>query len=166
VREFLLTVGAIILTLIMVSLAAAAIFGGFNTGKASNIVSEITLIESNARAGFAQSNQGYTNFTTANEATLASGGMFPRNMVRNGVLTDDWGNQITLGSANNATDGVITFGGGGSEDTDQCKTVVMGLKDYVSLAVGGQTFTQSVQPDATTATTACQGTPTLTVTFQ
>jgi hypothetical protein len=165
-REFMLTIGAVILGLILLALGAAALYGGFNTGKASNIVTEITLIETNARAGFAQSNQGYANFTTANESTLATGGMFPANLVRDGVLYDEWGNAMQLGSASNATQGVITFGGGTSQTVDQCKTVVMGLKDYVSLAVGSASFTQTNQPDATSATNACAGNPTIAVTFQ
>ncbi|CAJ0718552.1 hypothetical protein LMG7143_04445 [Ralstonia thomasii] len=166
-RDFLLTMGGVIISLLLVALAGAALYGGFNTGKASNLVTAITLIESNARAGFAQSSQGYTNFTTANVGTLASGGgMFPRNMVKNGVLTDDWGNAMQLSSANNGSQGVITFGGGGSQDVDQCQTFVTNHKDYVSLVVGGTTFTQTNQPDAFTAKQACQGTPTLAVTFQ
>jgi hypothetical protein len=167
-RDFLLVVGSVILGLILLALGAAAINGGFHTGKASNLVAEITLVESNARAGFSQSNAGYANFVTANISTLAGGGMFPSSMVRSGTLYDDWGNTITLASANNATNGVITFGGGNSEDTDQCKTVVMGLKDYVSLKVGTSTFTQTTQPDASTAISACgtAGTATIAVTFQ
>jgi hypothetical protein len=165
-REFILTVGAVILGLVLLALGAAALYGGFNTGKASNLVTEITLIETNARGGFAQSNQGYTSFTTVNVPTLASGGMFPANLVRNGTLYDEWGNTMQLGSASNDTQGVITFGGGGSQSVDECKTVVMGLKDYVSMAVGGATFTQTDQPDANSATNACSGNPTIAVTFQ
>lgn len=165
-REFILTIGAVILGLLLLALGGAALLGGFNTGKGSNLVSEITLIQSEARKGFAQSNQGYTNFTTANAATLANGGSFPRSMVKNGVLTDDWGNAMQLSSTNNGTQGVITFGGGGSQDVDQCKTFVTNHKDFVTLVVGGTTFTQANQPDAVTATNACQGSPTIAVTFQ
>ncbi|CAH0444169.1 hypothetical protein LMG10661_00693 [Ralstonia syzygii subsp. syzygii] len=167
-RDFLLMMGAVVISLLLVALAGVALFGGFNTGKASNMVTAITLIESNARAGFAQGNQGYTNFTTANVGTLSSGGggMFPPNMIKNGVLTDDWGNAMQIASANNGSQGVITLGGGGSQDVDQCTTFVTNHKDYVSLVVGGRTFTQINQPDAFTAKGACQGNPTIVVTFQ
>ncbi|SAL05233.1 hypothetical protein AWB78_07375 [Caballeronia calidae] len=166
-RDWILENASIIVGLILLALAGSIIAVGFSTARTSGLASEITLIESSARGGFAQSNQGYANFTTANAADLATGGMFPQNMVRNGVLYDDWGNAIQLSSANNGTNGVIAFGGGGSESVDSCKTVVTGLKDYVSLVVANSTFTQSTQPDALSAEQACAGgTATIALTFQ
>lgn len=166
-RDFILTIGAVLIGLILLALGGIALSGGFHTGTASNIVSEIAIIQSNARKGFMQNNLGYTNFTTANSASLASGGTFPTNLVRNGVVYDDWGNQIKLASAQNATQGVITFGGGGSQTVDQCTTVLTSIKDYISLvAVGSVTFTQAAQPDGVTAANACAGNPAIQVTFQ
>jgi hypothetical protein len=63
--------------------------------------------------------------------------------------------------------GELTIGGGGSETETQCEGVVQSLQDYVSLTVGGTTFTQTSMPDPTTAAEACStGTPTLQIVFQ
>jgi hypothetical protein len=92
--------------------------------------------------------------------------VFPTDMNRSGTVYDAWGNTVTLSSTDSDTEGVIGFGGGGSETVKQCVTVVTGLKDYVSLEVGGTTFTSTSQPDAVTAEEACTSSLSITLTFQ
>jgi len=165
-REMIGTIGAIVIGLILLALIGVTVLGGTKSGKASNFVSGMAVIQSKAREGFAQSNNGYTNFTTANAGTMINNHDFPTTMVKGGVLVDLWGNGIQLSSANNGSQGVITFGGGGSEDAEQCKSVVTGLKDYVTLNVAGTIFTQSNQPDGATAGAACAiGAAGITITF-
>jgi len=139
---------------------------GFAADKGSKVSTDITQVITNARTQFSQNSNGYTNFTTANEAAMITAGVFPDSMVRNGAVLDGWGNPVTLGSSNNATIGSITFGGGGSETASQCAAVATSFKDYVTLVVGGTTFTPTNQPDAASAGTACGASLTMTVSFQ
>ncbi|WP_321816717.1 MULTISPECIES: type 4 pilus major pilin [unclassified Paraburkholderia] len=157
---------AVVLGLIALAAVALAATGAFSSSKASTVVSDITMVVANARGLFSQNNNGYTNFTSANESALSSAGVFPSDMVRSSAIYDAWGNSVTLSSADSDTEGVVAFGGGGSETVKQCVTVVTGLKDYVSLEVGGTTFTETNQPDATTAESACESDLTITLTFQ
>lgn len=157
---------AVVLGLIALAAVALAATGAFSSSKASTVVSDITMVVGNARGLFTQNSNGYTNFTTSNESSLASAGVFPTDMVRSSTVYDAWGNTVTLSSADSDTEGVIEFGGGGSETVKQCVVVVTGLKDYVSLEVGGTTFTSTNQPDATTAESACEADLSITLTFQ
>ncbi|CAJ0737654.1 hypothetical protein R77592_04394 [Ralstonia mannitolilytica] len=118
-----------------------------------------------ARAGFAQSNTGFANFSNANLGGLINGGTFPPTMVKSGGIFDKWGNPITLSSANSGTSGVISFGGGGSQTTDECTSTVTSLSGYDLLTVGGQSFTRSNMPDTSQAGAVCSATATIVVTF-
>jgi len=145
---------------------AYASYNGFQNHKASVVATNITQIITNARGGFSQGNNGYTNFTTANVPAMITGGMFPTDMVRGTALVDTWGNAMTLSAANNGSQGVITFGGGNAQTAKQCVSAALSLKDYVTLVVGTTTFTQTTLPDQATAGAACSATATFTLTFQ
>lgn len=165
-RDMIGTIASTVISLILLALIGVYVMSGNKGGKTANFVSAVTFVQTKAREGFAQSNVGYTNFTTANAGNLANGGDFPSMLLRGGVLVDTWGNNMQLSSTANGTQGVISFGGGGSEDVEQCKSVVLGFKDYVTLNVGGTTFTQTNQPDGNSATTACgAGTASISLTF-
>jgi hypothetical protein len=160
---------AVVLGLLALGGVSYASYSGFSSARASQIVTDIAQAETTARAGYSQGSSGYTNFTTANETALITAGKptdFPTDMLRSGVIKDAWGNAVTAAPADSDTQGVITVGGGGSESADQCATVAVGLKDYVSLTVGTTTFTPTTQPDRSTAMTACSDTATIAVTFQ
>ncbi|MBY4898656.1 type 4 pilus major pilin [Cupriavidus sp. AU9028] len=157
---------AIVLGLIALSGIGYAAYNGFQTDKASTVSTNITQLITNARGGFSQGNNGYTNFTTANIPAMITGGMFPTSMVRGNTLVDNWGNTVTLSSASNGSQGVITFGGGNAQTAKQCVAVATGLRDFVSLTVGTTSFTQTSLPDQATAGSACSATATFTLTFQ
>ncbi|CAN7312850.1 prepilin type IV pili [Caballeronia sp. LjRoot34] len=157
---------AIVLGLLALSGVSYAAYKGFSGSKASQLSGDIAQIITQARVQSAQGSDGYTSFTTGNEGALITAGIFPGDMVRNGTVVDPWGNNVALTSDGNATEGVLTVGGGGSETADQCTNVVTGLKDYVSLAVGGTTFTQATPPDSVSAANACAAGLSITVTFQ
>jgi hypothetical protein len=162
-------IGAIVAVVLgLLALAGVALMGstGFSGDKSSKVASDITQTVTNARGQFVQSSNGYTNFTTANIGSMITAGIFPTTMVRNNAVVDQWGNNVTLANSNNATVGSITFGGGGSETAKQCAAVVNALKDYVSLTVGGTTFTPTNQPDAVTAGAACNNSLSITLAFQ
>ncbi|MBR7989490.1 prepilin type IV pili [Burkholderia cenocepacia] len=157
----------IALGLLALAGVGVASVSAFSANKGSQMVTDVSHLITNARAGFAQSGNGYANFTTANVADLIASRIVPANMVRNGsTVVDVWGNSITFASANNGAQGVLTFGGGGSETKDQCAAVVAGMKDYVSLAVSGTTFTAANPPDKVTASKACTDTAAIVVTIQ
>jgi hypothetical protein len=157
---------AIVLTLLALVGLAYAGYNGFQNHKANVVVNDVTQLIANARAGFSSSNNGYLNFTTGNVPSLITGGIFPSAMVRGTTVVDAWGNPVTLSSTNNASQGVIGFGGGGAETAAQCVKVTTGMKDYVSLDVNGTVFTQANLPDSATAGAACSATATFAVTFQ
>jgi hypothetical protein len=157
---------AVILGLLALAGVTAVASGAFGGDKASRVSSDISQVVTNARGGFVQSANGYTSFTTANEASLITAGVFPNTMVRAGAVVDAWGNAVTLGNSNNATIGTVTFGGGGSETAKSCASVVSTLHDYVTLTVGGTVFTPTNQPDANSAGAACGTSLTITVAFQ
>ncbi|MBF6989382.1 prepilin type IV pili [Cupriavidus sp. IK-TO18] len=157
---------AIVLGLLALAGIAYAGYNGFQSHKASVVATNISQLITNARAGFSQGNNGYTNFTTANVASMITSGMFPSDMVRGTTLIDSWGNAVTLASANSGSQGVITFGGGNAQTAKQCVSTALGLKDYVTLAVGSTTFNQTNLPDQATAGAACSATATFTLTFQ
>ena len=158
-------VAAVVLALIAMAGVALAIHHAFTGSTSQNVVSDMTQVVENARQGF-EGPTGYTNFTTANEPAMITSSMFPSDMVQNGNVVDAWGNPVTLAPANNNTEGVVTFGGGGSEDAGECATVVVGLKDYISLSVGGTTFTPSTPPDKVSAGNACSAGLQIAMTFQ
>lgn len=157
---------AVILGLLALAGVTAVASGAFGGDKASRVSSDISQVITNARGSFVQSSNGYTNFTTSNEANLITAGIFPTSMVRAGAVVDAWGNPVTLGSTNNATIGTVTFGGGGSETAKSCASVVTTLHDYVTLTVGGQVFTPTNQPDGVSAGAACGTSLAITVAFQ
>ncbi|MBN3761071.1 prepilin type IV pili [Burkholderia sp. Ac-20365] len=157
---------AVILGLLAMAGVGVLAYKAFSTDKNGGVTTDITQVITNARAQFSQNNNGYTNFTTANVGAMDTAGIFPKSMVRGGVVLDRWGNQVQFASLNSATQGQITFGGGGSENAEACTAVVTSLKDYVSLQVGGSTFDQTNQPDAVTGGQACANSLTLTLTFQ
>lgn len=157
---------AIVLGLIALSGVGYAAYNGFQTHKGGTVSTNITQIITNARAGFSQGNNGYTNFTTANIPAMITGGMFPTDMVRGNTLVDNWGNAVTLSSASNGSQGVISFGGGNAQTAKQCVSVATGLKDFLTLTVGTTTFSQTNLPDQATAGSACSATASFTLTFQ
>ncbi|WP_176026134.1 prepilin type IV pili [Robbsia andropogonis] len=160
-------IGQIIYIAIGLLAVAAVVVGGgeaYASYKASHAVELINALMTNARSGFAQSSNGYTNFTTANETAMISAGTIPKGLVRNSAAYDPWGTSMTFSSANNATEGVIGFGG--NETVSQCVKIVLGLADYESLSVGGTDFTSSNEPDTITAQEACSSSTSMTVTFQ
>jgi hypothetical protein len=116
--------GAIIAVVLgLLALAGVGVMGAtgfFGGDKASKVTTDISQLITNARSQFAQNSNGYTNFTTANEAPMMTAGVFPNSMVRGGAVIDAWGNAVALSSTNNATQ----FGGGSSETAKQCPTVV------------------------------------------
>lgn len=159
---------AIVLGLIALAGVGVAAYNGFQNSKASDVTSEVASLVTNARAQFSQSSNLYTNFTTAKVANLISAGIIPSNLT-NGSTTaiNPWGNSLAFaptGTAN--SQGTVTFGGGGSETTQECVSVTQNLKDYISIKVGTTTFTPASQPDPTTAATACSATAAFVLTFQ
>lgn len=157
---------ATLLTLLALAFAGTVVYKLFSSNKATNITTDMSLLINNSRAQFSQGSTGYTNFANANLTNLNTAGILPADMVRAAGLTDAWGNAVTLGNAGGATQATIAFGGGNSETPDQCTAVVTALKDYVSLKVGGTTFTQAGLPDPDTAGAACAGSPAIVLTFQ
>lgn len=108
-RDWLLQNWAQVLGAVLAALAGilgiTALMGVFG----DNFGSTVNVIAQNARSGFVASNQGYTNFTSANVSKMLN--IFPKSVLRNGTTpTDPWGNAMTFASANNATQGVITSG--------------------------------------------------------
>ncbi|WP_206956343.1 prepilin type IV pili [Trinickia acidisoli] len=157
---------AIVLGLLALAGVGLAGYKAFAASKSSTVTTDITQLVTNARSQFSQNNNGYTNFLTGNATALENAGIIPSDMVRVAGVTDAWGNAVTLGNAGSATEGTIAFGGAGSETIEQCSTVVTSLKDYVTLVVGGTTFTQATQPDAVSAATACNAGLGIVLTFQ
>ncbi|MCA8355596.1 prepilin type IV pili (plasmid) [Burkholderia cenocepacia] len=152
-----------LLALIGVTVAG---YYGFQAYRANSVVEGMTMLQTNITTLYTQANTGYATLTTGNIPTLITQQVFPPNWVRGQAAVDPWGNNVTLTSANNSTQGVIQIGGGGSENVNTCSKVVMGLSNYVQLAVGGTTFTQAAPPDPIAAGKACANTPTIAMTFQ
>jgi hypothetical protein len=157
---------AVVLGLLALATVAGGASYGYDWWTNSKIVTNISQMQSEARAQFMQGNNGYTNFTTANAAQLITNGVVPTKWVRGNAIQDDWGNAVTLTSAAGGTLGSISFGGGGSETVKNCSKVVSNLGDYVSVVVGGTTFTPQNQPDGVSAGAACQKSLAITVSFQ
>ncbi|WP_321935267.1 prepilin type IV pili [Paraburkholderia sp. J8-2] len=158
---------ATIVTLVALGYGAYQSRSLFNQSKVTTMTSDIQFVINNARGQFAQSANGYTNFTTDNASDLQTAGVLPSDMMKAGTLTDAWGNAVTLDSTAGGSQAQITFGGGNGETADQCSQLVTTLHDYVSLDVGGSTtFSSSNVPDGKTAAQACAGgTAQITLTF-
>ena len=159
-------IAAFVLGLLALAQVTGMGSGAFDWYNNSRLVSNVSSVQTAARGQFMQGSNGYTNFTTANAAALITAGIIPAGWVKGGAIVDNWGNNVTLASASNATIGSITFGGGNTETVQNCGKVVNNLGDYVSVVVGGKTFTQASPPDAVTATAACQVALSITVNFQ
>jgi hypothetical protein len=161
-------VTATLLGLLALVGVSAGAYNGFQNSRAARVHEGITQIITNARAAFSMGSNGYTNMTTANQATLISAGLFPADWVNGANVRDPWGNAIALASANSGSQGVLTVGGGGSMNTATCTKAVQALRDYVTLKVGTTDFTPTTPPDATSGATACgtSGTVSIVITFQ
>jgi len=158
---------AIVLGLLAMGTVGYAAHQAFSQNTVSNVTQGLSLIVTNARSQFTQSSSAYADFTTGQTANMITAGIFPSKWVSGGVAVDPWGNSVTMaptGVGNSQAE--MTIGGGGSETASQCEGVVQSFEDYVSLNVGGTTFTQTNMPTPTTAAAACAGTPTLQITFQ
>lgn len=165
--RLLAAVVAIVLGLMALAAVGYAAYNGFSSNTASTVVQGVATITSQARGKFMQSNIRYTNFQTAQIPNLIiDDTIFPKSWVVNGNLVDPWGNNVTLTSAANNTQGVVTIGGGGSETPAQCASVVESLQDFVSITVGGRTFNANSSRDPATVNPLCQGTQTIQITFQ
>lgn len=159
-------IAVILVGLLALAGAAAGVNMLMQSNTASRVDTDVAAILNQARGAFASGPTGYTNFTTANLAQLVNAGVFPSDMVVGTAVNDPWGNAVTLSSANGGTQGVLTFGGGGSETVSTCSKAATGIKDYVALKIGTTSFTPSAPPDAVTAATACATGMTLVLTFQ
>lgn len=165
-ESLLARIMAFVLGLIALAGVGLAAKSAFDTSKASDVTNGVATLVTNARSQFIQSNIGYTNFKTANAASLITAGLFPASWVVGAVVTDPWGNAVAMAPDTNVTRGVLTIGGGGSQKKEQCVKVATSLRDYVTLKIGASTFDQTTPPDANTAGAVCTDTATLIVTFQ
>lgn len=162
------TVAAIVAVALALLALMGVVYGssaGFFAAKAANMDAYVAETVVSARSAFSVGPNGYTNFTTANIQTLIDQKIVAKGLLLAGVLTDPWGNTMALASANNASQGTITFGGAKMGANDCAKTVV-GLSDYISLKVGTTTFTETSMPDPVSAKTACATGTTIVLTFQ
>lgn len=148
---------ATVLGLLALVAVGSGIYQGFGMDTTSQIVTDMSSTVVNARSAFAQGTSGYSSFSNANVTQLINNDIFPSGMVRGGALYDRWGNAVTISSQNAGMQGVITFGGGGSEDVNFCaKTAVsMNAVSYVSMKVGATTFPKANAPDPVQAANAC-----------
>ena len=158
-------VGAGILVLLALVAVVLSIEKGFSTHKVEQTVQDISQVITNARQGFAQSANGYANYSSANAGSLIQAGDFPSDMVRNGGIVDAWGNAVGFGPTQNNSEVTLNFGGAGLTQ-DQCVGVATQLSGYVSLVVGGSTFTPANPPDHVTAAAGCAGGTAFALTFQ
>lgn len=159
-------IAVILVGLLALAGVVAGVSGLMQSNTASRVDTDVASILNQARGAFASGPTGYSNFTTANISSLVNAGVFPSDMVVGSAVTDPWGNSLTLASANGGTQGVLTFGGGGSESVATCSKAATGIKDYVTLKVGTTTFTPALPPDAVTAAQACTTGLTFVLTFQ
>lgn len=157
---------AIVLGLLALAAVGYAAFNGFSNSKASDVATGVTTVVENSRAQFTQSATGYTNFLTTKVASLNTAGILPSTWWNGTNAVDPWGNTVTFAPGALNSQGVITFGGGGSETAAQCVNVAQNLKDYISLKVGTTTWTQAAPPDPVAAAAACSATAAFALTFQ
>lgn len=156
---------AAVLALLALGGAMFGMKSGFFSEKNARFATDVAQFVTATRGGFSTSPEGYSNFTTANASYLITHQMVPGSMVRNGVLTDVWGNAIQLSSANNGSQAVMSYGGGGSQTEGDCAKHVSNLTDYSSLKVGSTTFTDT-KPDAIKAAQACATGTAIVMTYQ
>ncbi len=148
---------ATVLGLLALAGIGSAIYSAFSSDTTSGIVSDMSQTVVNARSAFSQGTSGYSSFTNANISQLITNDIFPSSMVKSGAVYDRWGNAVSISAQLGGTQGVLTFGGGGSEDVNSCAKVAVSLvaANYVSLKVGSQTFSKANAPDPVTAANAC-----------
>ncbi|MFL9876663.1 type 4 pilus major pilin [Paraburkholderia megapolitana] len=152
-----------LLMLLGIAAVAGVMLVASSGSKVASQASDITMLQGNARQQLGASQNGYTNFTTANSAGLIQAGVVPPGMVRAGALTDQWGGAITFAPANNGAQGVVTLAG--ITSVKDCTKLATTLRDYDTLIIGKVTFTPDQQPDGSTAGAACNGNNTVQITF-
>lgn len=148
---------ATVLGLLALAGIGFGIYSAFSSDTTSAVVTDVSQTIVNARAAFSQGTAGYSSFTAANVPQLITNDIFPSGMVKGTDLYDRWGNAVTPSSQSSGTQGVLTFGGGGSEDVNSCAKAAVSMiaANYVSLKVGTVTFTKTAPPDPVTAANAC-----------
>lgn len=154
--------GRLLMLLGIVAIAGAAIYA-FSGSKVASQASDIALLQGNARHLLGSTPNGYVNFDSARTTDLVSAGVVPAGMVRNGAIVNQWGGAVTLASANNGAQGVITLAG--VKNIKDCTKLLTTLADYDTLVMGKGSFTPNTRPDAVGAATACTGNDTLVITF-
>ncbi|MFL9876662.1 type 4 pilus major pilin [Paraburkholderia megapolitana] len=135
--------------LMLLALAAAAVLAmaALAQNRAEAQLADLTQLMGNARQAFGNSSDGYRNFVNGNLANLIAAGIIPAQMVRNGQLVDRWGDVVSIEPAwdtRNSMAGRITFGG--SESTEDCVRVILGMKDFDALVVSALAFTADSPP--------------------
>jgi hypothetical protein len=149
----------------VIGLVSILILGAnmLTTNKAVSQASDIGMLVTNARRLGAQGN-GYLNFTSANAPALIKDGIVPGTMVRGGAITDQWGGTVELTNQNNGGQGVITLNGIPSQKDCSNFVAIIG-SGYEAVTVGGTTFSQNNPVDSVTASNACNGQTSVSITF-
>lgn len=161
-ESILARVMATVLGLIALGGVIYAMSSANDSSKVSAISSDISQIVSATREQFAQSQTGYANFTTANALALYNNKVIPADLWKGNGAVDQWGNNMTFNYAANNAQFVITFGGA-NMTPDVCSKIATALGGYVTMGLGGQTFTTA--PDSVTANTACTAGTAFTLTY-
>ncbi len=137
---------------------------GIQSSRVNTEIADIGTLVANVRGQFMQSSTGYTGVTSANSAALITAQVIPAEMIKNGGIVDEWSDPITLASANNGAQFTVTLGGTSLSQAG-CIALATGFQGYISMAIGGSTYTQQTMPDTVTAAGVCTTGATITLTY-
>ena len=167
-------IAATVLGLLVLAAVGLGIYKAFSGNKVGQTTTDLSLLQTNARAQYSQGANGYANFNVAAGTPTAgivdstgNSAVIPTDMLRAGRVVDSWGNDVTIAPTSNNQQFAVTVGGTGLT-ASQCSQILTSLTGWTRVATStGQSFTTGNPPDATTAGAACMNDgETITVTMQ
>ncbi|MGF6604522.1 hypothetical protein P3T23_009278 [Paraburkholderia sp. GAS448] len=128
----------------------------FHKNKAQAEASNLIQLETS----IANTYNGQTLFSSLTEAIAAN--LAPAGMVSGATLINQWGGAVTVTVDANASQFDIVEN---SVPKDGCSDLATKVSNYVSMTLGGSTFTPSSPLDAGQATTLCSAAATTNISF-
>ena len=146
------------MALLGVAVVAGILYAVLHKNKSGTEASNLSQLTTNVSATYT-GQTAFTGLSTAICANLAPTGMSP---AGTGTLVNQWGGAVTCAvDANPAQYDVVE----NAVPSDGCVDLVNSAKNYVSVILGGTTYTAAAPLDAGTAVTTCNAAATNNITF-
>ena len=155
--EIMGTLFKYLMGLLGLAVVVGILYATLHKNKASSEVANLTQMSTNISTTYT-GQATFTGLTTAIAANLA-----PASMVSGATLVNAWGGAVTVSvDASNASEYDVIEN---TVPSDGCVDLVNKASNYVSLTLGGTTYSSTNPLNPGTATTACNANATANITI-